>query len=496
MRGGQELIGVDQYQHIRHLSVVEGLSQRAIARRLGISRKTVRRYCLGQNMPWEKRPITERQKKVITKEVKEFVKQCFEQDKLAPLKQHHTAKRIYDRLVNEKGFQGAEPTVRRLVAQLRPRNPDVYVPLAFSPGEAAQVDWGTATVVIAGEKTTAHLFCVRLCSSCAPFVMAFPVEREETFLEAHQRAFDYFGGVARTLAYDNLKTAVKEGWGKFAREQDKFLAFRAHYAYETWFCTRAEAHEKGLVEGLVGYIRRNVLVPIPEADSWSELNELLLERCRRYTIGHQIRGRELPVREAFAIERAALIPLPVKPYDTTLSREPRVDYYATVPFDKNRYSVPVNKAHQIVTVKGSAFLVEIWRRGELIACHERCYAQGRTRYRLEHYLPLLEERPRAVRNARPVREANLPEEFRSFSLLLEDPDRGMVKLLRLMVDYGQDKVLTAVKRALELHQNSVDVVAYYATADSKAPVIPIKGPAVQPVDLTCYDSLLAGGGMS
>ncbi len=140
----------------------------------------------------------------------------------------------------------------------------MYIPLAFSPGEAAQVDWGTATVYIAGEKTEAHLFCVRLCHSCAPFVMAFPVERQETFLEAHQMSFAYFGGVARTAVYDNLKQpSRKDGANAPGNRTDS--AFRAHYAYETWYCTRAEGHEKGLVEGLVGYIRRNVLVPIPEA---------------------------------------------------------------------------------------------------------------------------------------------------------------------------------------------------------------------------------------
>jgi hypothetical protein len=399
-------------------------------------------------------------------------------------------------LRDQKDFQGAESTVRRLVSQLRPKDPEVYIPLAFSPGEAAQIDWGTATVCIAGERTIAHLFCVRLCYSCAPFVMAFPVEREETFLEAHQRAFGYYGGVARTAVYDNLKTAVKEGWGKYAREQDALIAFRAHYAYETWYCNRAEGHEKALVEGLVGYIRRNVLVPIPEAGDWNELNRLILERCRRYTAEHQIRGRELPVREAFAIEKAALIPLPVKPYDTALIKEPRVDYYSTASFDKNRYSVPVANAGHVVTAKGSAFFVEIYYRGELLTRHERCYGQGKTKYKLEHYIPLLEARPRAVMNARPVREANLPQELRSFSLLLEAPDRSMVKLLRLVVDHGQDKVLAAVRKALQSQQFSVDVVGYYTTNSGATPVIPIKGPAVQPVDLTCYDSLLTGCGLS
>jgi len=236
------LIGVDQYKVIRHLYAVEGQSIRSISKTLGISRNTVKRYCLGEILPWEKRPKAERPKKVITEDVKEFVNQCFEQDKLAPKKQHHTARRIYERLRDEKGFMGAEPTVRYLVSRLRPKDPEVYIPLAFSPGEAAQIDWGAATVCIAGERTTAHLFCVRLCYSCAPFVMAFPVEREETFLEAHRMAFTYFGGVARTLAYDNLKTAVKEGWGKFAKEQDALIAFRAHYAYETWYCNRSEGH--------------------------------------------------------------------------------------------------------------------------------------------------------------------------------------------------------------------------------------------------------------
>jgi hypothetical protein len=236
-------------------------------------------------------------------------------------------------------------------------------------------------------------------------------------------------------------------------------------------------------------------VPIPEVGDWNELNQLILEHCRRYTAEHQIRGRDLPVREAFAIEKAALIPLPVKPYDTALIKEPRVDYYATASFDKNRYSVPVANAGNFVTAKGSAFFVEIYYRGELLTRHERCYGQGKTKYKLEHYIPLLEERPRAVMNARPVREANLPQEFRSFSLLLEDPDRSMVQLLRLIVDHGQEKVLAAVRKALQLQQISVDVVGYYTATSGATPVIPIKGPSVQPVDLTCYDSLLVGGGL-
>ncbi len=485
---------MDQYQDIRHLAAVEGLSQRAIARRLGISRNTVKRYFLGQNLPGE-RAKTESKLQVITPEVIEFVKRCLAQDKTANRKQRHTAKRIYDRLKHEKGFQGAESTLRRLVSQLRVKMPEVYIPLAFSPGEAAQVDWGTATVFIANQKTEVHLFCFRLCNSCAPFVMAFPVEREEAFLEAHQRAFEYFGGVSRTLIYDNLKTAVKEGWGKLARQQDRFRSFRAHYAYQARFCNPGEGHEKGLVEGLVPYIRKNVLVPIPEVRSWDHLNEALLERCQRYVAEHQIRGRELSVRDAFAIEKMALTKLPVKPYDTALTRESRVDYFSTVSFDKNRYSVPVHWAGHTVTAKAGAFEIEIYHRGRLLARHRRCYGSHQTIYQLEHYLCLLEKRPGAVMNARPVREAGLPQDIWSFAWALADPDKGMVHLLRLIVDHGVDRVLAAVQKAFESRQLSVEVVAYYTTADD-ANILPIAGPAVQPVDLGCYDRLLAGGGAS
>lgn len=163
---------------------------------------------------------------------------------------------------------------------MKAKLPEVYVPLWLVPGEAAQVDLGEAMVLIAGKQTELNLFCMRLCHSCAPFVMAFPSQREEVFLEGHQRAFEYFQGVPKRIIYDNLKTAVKEGWGKHAKEQDRFKAFRSHYAYEAMFCNTGEVHEKGLIENLVGYIRRNVLVPIPKVQSWEELDQLLLNAAK------------------------------------------------------------------------------------------------------------------------------------------------------------------------------------------------------------------------
>ena len=347
---------------------------------------------------------------------------------------------------------------------------------------------------MAGKKIVANLFCMRLCSSCAPFVIAFPSQREEAFLEGHQKSFEFFGGVARDLIYDNLRTAVKKGWGKTAREQERFSLFRAHYTYGSRFCNPGEGHEKGLVEDLVGYSRRNCLVPIPRVDSWEELNQLLLNRCISYIDNHQIRGRETSVKDAFEQERQVLTPLPMRPYEAAKLSEGKVDYFSTIAFDTNHYSVPVKWAGRTMTVRGTAFEVKIYYRGEQICAHQRCYQKHRTRYKLEHYLPLIEMRPRSVFNARPVKEARLPEELELFSRKLCNPEKSMVRLLRLAIDYGANKVVAAIKKAEESNQHSVDVIQFYVSNKKQVTKIACIGPVVPEVDLNIYDVLCAGGG--
>jgi len=483
---------VDQYQDIREMYLKEGMSQRAIARELNISRNTVRRYCLGQNMPWERKPV-DRPASVITPDIKEFITSCLEEDTSSPRKQRHTSKRIYDRLCDEKGFTGGASTVRQAVREIREKMPKVFVPLEFDPGEAIQIDWGQAVAFIKGEKTTVHILCMRLCHSIAPFVIAFPTEREESFFEAHIKGFEFFGGVSRDLIYDNLKTAVKEGWGKTALEQDKFAAFRAHYAYRAVFCNPGEGHEKGLVENLVGYARRNFLVPMPKVASFEELNELLQQRCLKYIDHHQVQGRDVSVKEAFATDQQALMPLPVKTYDASKCVEAKIDYFSTVRFESNSYSVPVKWAGRLVTVKASALKIHIYCRGEKLAVHERCYKKNRSIYQLEHYLPLIEQRPRSVFHARPVKAANIPDEIQDFARQATNPDKAMIRLLRLMVDHGADEVLAAVRNARDQQQYSVDIVRYRLTGCQPVVALPATGPTVDPVDISIYDQLLTGG---
>jgi len=482
---------VDLYKHIRQMHAVEGVSQREIARRLGISRNTVSKYCEGAALPWERKQ-PERKSPVVTSEIETFIRLCLEHDKEAPRKQKHTGHRIYERLRDELGFQGAESTIRFRVGQIRKNLPKAYIPLEFAPGEAAQVDWGTATVILNGIRQEIHLFCMRLCFSCAPFVIAYPSEREEAFLEGHQIAFSYFDGVAHYCIYDNLKTAVKEGWGRHAREQKNFSAFLAHYALQAKFCNPGEGHEKGLVENLVGWIRRNVLVPIPKVKDFDELNQLLSARCLSY-LNHTIQGRETNVGEALTIERRELTTLPAKSFDVARLVEVQADYFATVPFDGNRYSIPVEYAGKTIAVKGYGHMVKCYYRREEVAIHERVYAKGKTQYQLAHYLRLLEQRPRAVENAKPVRAANLSPAFWSYARLFPDMNRTMVQLLRLVVDHGADKVANAIDKAQKANIRSIEVVRHYLTLNEAIEPLAIAGPRVEIPNLERYDDLLLGG---
>lgn len=332
------VITVGIYKEIRKMRL-EGMSQRQIAVTLHISRNTVKKYWNGDSVPWERKAYS-RKPCVLTEDVVAFVQQCLDEDsQCCCKKQHHTAKRIYDRLVEECEFTGGETTVRRLVKELREKEQEAFVPLAFPPGDALQIDWGEATVWLGGTKTTVNLFCARLCYSGAPMVLAYRRQNEESFLEALVRVFQYFGGVPKQVIFDNGRVAVKDGFGAHARKQAGYAALSAHYGFETVFCNPAAGNEKGLVEGLVGYIRRNVCVPIPKMETMDALNRMLLEKCESY-LSHQIRGKPASVGEMLVQEQGELYPLPGYPFDPCKRTSGRVDRFCTVRFDTNNYSVP------------------------------------------------------------------------------------------------------------------------------------------------------------
>jgi transposase len=405
-------------------------------------------------------------------------------------KQKHTAKRIYDRLVNESGFRGSYSTIRQAVRELKAARavpPQTCVPLTYAPGEAVQIDWGEATVYLDGRKTKVYLFCGRLCYSCDIFVQAYRSANSEAFLEAQQLMFDFFGGVPRRVIFDNAKIAVKEGFGIYAKPQDRYLAFSAHYAFATDFCNPARGNEKGLVENLVGYARRNFMVPVPRVADIGELNLRLWNECLAYRQNHKVENRQHPVMYLYQEEQSLLSPIPVYRYDTSKTVMAKVGDFSTVRFEKNNYSVPTRYLRKEVTVKGYANFISILHEGQSIASYARIYGFGQTQYRLEHYLDLLERKPRSVFQAKPVKE-NITRELLEWGRQLPGGNQEMVKLLRLCVDYGEQRILALKDSLPKGIVPTVDMIRSSLHEIVPVPVIWNKQDiAITPTDLSKYD---------
>jgi len=470
------VITVEDYAEIRRL-FNSGISKRAIAKKLGISRNTVDKYCQGDTTPWNRKEYN-RQSIIISDEVMVFIQQCLDEDEREGIrKQKHTAKRIFDRLVDEYNFTGGESTVRRTVNQLKIQVQKPFIPLEFSPGEALQIDWGTAKIYLNDHKMDVNLFCARLCASDAPIVFAFEKQNQESFLEALVRTFQHFGGITRRVVFDNAKVAVKDGFGSHAIKQARYAALAAHYGFETVFCNPAEGHEKGLVEGLVGWSRRNILVPIPKVKSLEELDVQLLDRCNKY-LKHLVRGKTSNVGTLLAFEKAALIKLPSYVFDTSRSVTTYVDSYCTVRFDTNNYSVPVAHCGHEVAVKGYGTKVIIYYRNAVIAKHNRCYGKKQTIYDLAHYLPLLEKRPRAVLNAKPVRHSLPPDIIEWLASL---PVKEVMKALNLCVQLGVNTIVKAKRQGIPLD-------ALCTKPQPSNTIIDVI--TVKPIDLSLYDRML------
>ena len=463
------VITVEDYREVRRRWLA-GESQRRIATALGISRNTVKKYCEGSNVPWERKSY-ERKASVLTPEVKSFIEECLKTDeKEGRPKQGHTARRIYIRLVEEKGYQGGESTIRRAVQEIKGRVREAFVPLAFEPGDAMQIDWGECSIYLSGEKLKAYLFCARLCYSNAPFVIAYRRQNSESFLDALVQTLNFFGGTPRRVIFDNAKVAVKDGFGANAVATEGYAALSAHYGFEPVFCNIASGNEKGLVEGLVGFSRRNFCVPIPRVESMEELNDMLRKGCLAYRT-HKVQGREASVGTLFASEQEALYPLPAYAYDPAKRVEAKVSLYSTVRYDTNSYSVPVEYCGKQVTVKALPNCIEVYSRGEKIASHQRCFLHQQSIYRMDHYLPLLEQKGRAIFQAKPVKD-NVPEYFLKWLQKQGLKPKELVKLLRLSLEIGFDAVMQG-----QCH----NVLAQSEEIQDKV--------LVTAVDLSAYDAL-------
>jgi transposase len=453
---------VEIYGRVRRAVRVEGRSQRAVARDFGLSRETVRKM-LQYAVP----PGYQRQQPIKRPKLGPWlgvIDAILEDDKLRPAKQRHTAKRIFERLKEEHGFTGGYTIVKDYVRSAELLSREMFIPLTHAPGEA-QADFGEALVVVAGVERKAHYLAMDLPHSDDCFVAAFPAETTEAFLEGHVRAFAYFGAVPTRILYDNTKIAVAKILGGEERQRTRaFSELQSYYLFADKFGRPAKGNDKGKVEGLVGYARRNFMVPIPRVSSWEELNIRLEAESRKRRL-RRLRGYTETIGERFERDHAAMLPLPAAPYEACEKIAGRVSSLSLVRYRSNDYSVPTRYGHRQVWVKGYVHQVVIACGSEVIARHERSYERETVVFDPLHYLALLEQKTRALDQAAPLAGWQLPECFRQLRRLLEarlkkHGSREYVQVLRLMETFALAEVTHAVEEALLLGTISFDAVRH------------------------------------
>src|SRR6266478_3142926 len=340
----------------------------------------------------------------------------------------------------------------------------MFVPLSHAPGEA-QADFGEALVVIAGVECEAHYLAFDLPHSDDCFVVAFPAETTEAFLEGHVRAFAYFGGVPTRILYDNTTLAVARILGDGERQKTRaFSELQSHYLFAEKFGRPAKGNDKGKVEGLVGYARRNFMVPRPRFATWEEFNAHLLLQCQKRR-ERKLRGQQQTISERFEKDRERLLPLPAAPYEACDKHSTRVTSMSLVRYRTNDYSVPVEWGHREVLVKGFVHEVVICAASEVIARHPRSYEREDMIFNPLHYLALLEHKTNALDQAAPLAGWILPEGFAELRRLMEarlgkKGKREYVQTLRLLETFALPEVSRAIDDALRLPAISFDAVKH------------------------------------
>ena len=449
------MLRMDEKAKIRHAVLVEGKSQRELARETGHSRNTIKRM-LADSECSKYKEVQKRVRPVLGP-YKGMLEKWVEEDVQKVKKQRRTATRMYQLLKEEHGYRGSEPTIRVYVGKLRKASRHkVYVPLEHRPGETGQVDFGEAEVEIGGKIVKAQLFVMWLGYSGATYVQAYPAQPQEVFFAGHVSAFEFFGGVSREIWYDNLSSAVRKVLkGSKREENDSFISFRTHYLYKAEYCNVASGWEKGGVEGRVGYVRRNWLIGARGFESWDELNEYLGEKCQE-ELNRVMKGRSGSIGERLKEEQAAFLPLPTHPYRCCKSVPVGANQLSLVTYATNRYSVPVEKSHEALTLRAYVDRIEISCGAEIIATHERCWERHQDRLNPYHYLSLLAQRPRAFAHAQPIRawQQEWPATFDSYFELLKEKyplneaTRYFIEVLKLGERYSEIELADALAEAI------------------------------------------------
>lgn len=487
---------------VRRLFYRDGLSLSEIERRTGLTRKTIRHWLKaaeGTAPKYQRKPA---ETKIAPYAVQ--LTKMLETDLHRPKRERRSALKLFAEL-KAAGFTGDYSRVTAFIRQWRTdggaSHTKAYVPLRFELGEAFQFDWSEERLVIGGiwrKIMAAHL---KLCASRAFVVQAYPTQSHEMLFDAHTRAFTALGGIPRRGIYDNMKTAVdKVKRGKARVVNTRFAAMASHYLFDPDFCNVASGWEKGVVEKNVQDSRPRIWQEAAKErfSSFAELNIWLLDRCR--TLWQELRHGEfdgLTIAEMLEHEQPQLMPM-VTPFDGYVETLGKVNSISLVHYDRNRYSVPCELVGQMVGIHVYPERIDLVANDAIVATHARRFGSHHTSYDWQHYLPLIERKPGALRNGAPF--ADLPDPLQRLRRLLlkrEGGDRVMAKLLAAVPRSGLEAVLVAVELVLESGNPSVEHIENVLNRLKQSPM-PAPAETVLAVqeaplaDPERYDSLRTG----
>jgi transposase len=497
------MLTVDDYAKIR-IAHRDGISIRAIARTFQHSRRKVREV-LGcpQPMPYTReraRPAP------VLGWFHSVIDGVLAEDENAPPKQRHTAMQIYRRLRDAHAYTGGYDQVRRYVGKHRRTHRETFIPLAHDPGQRLECDFGHIHVQFPDGQRLVAVLLVTWAYSNYAFAIAVPTERTEAILGGMVAAFEFFGGVAREVWWDNPTTVVSEIFqGRERRPNRYYAALASHYAFEAHYCMPARGNEKPRVETRVRVLQRQWATPVPRCADFAALNAYLRQRCLDET-QRTVAGYSESIGARFARDQAKALALPAHRFDACVSQAAQVDKFQTVRFDRNRYSVPRTCAFRSVTVKGYIERVEVVACGQVIAQHARSYGRDQQVLDPLHYLSALDRRPAALDHAPVLREWQLPEVFARLRQALEarhGPRAGVrhyVRVLQLCLEHPLERVEASVIACLRRDEVLAERIAAEAQrlrgGAEATPVTPLGQFQVPPPNLGCFDQLLSQGGSS
>jgi transposase len=452
------------YAKVRRMRLREGLSISEIARRTSLSRNTIKAW-LREDCRSEMKYRRQAGPKKLDDHV-EWLRQALEIDARRPRKERRTALKLFAQLRSD-GFTGSYSRVTEAIRALRAEAGAVtarsaYVPLSFAWGEAFQFDWSEEGIVIGGIWRKVQLAHMKLCASRAFWLVAYPTQSHEMLFDAHLRCLTGLGGVARRGIYDNMKTAVDRvpGRGKARIVNARFAAMAAHYLFDPDFCNVASGWEKGRVEKGVQDARRRIWQDALDQgfSSFAELNVWLATRCIEARSAAHPEFSGMTIAEALEHELPHLMPMPT-PFDGYIESPARVSSTCLVSAARNRYSVPCAYAGHRVSVRLYPERVVIVGDEAVIAEHARAGERDHVVYDWQHYVPLVERKPGALRNGAPF--ADLPEPLKRLSRALlrrAGGDRVMAQVLAAVPQHGLEAVLVAVDLVLDSGRPSAEHV--------------------------------------